>query len=191
MCDQSRWPARSADPQGDEQVLGHARAETRVHCAYPGARYGFATACVRERQSRARGTGLRHCPCFVDAAANPDFCLSRIVHHRRPQSLLDQGAYRSRRSCVGDDAAAEGVSRVTGVATRDADRVLIMSCVCSRPWLNSTIGRSEYRCRTGRGSSDAAALSRPRLCRRGGAANDLSGGRSSPGARTRVARGSV
>ena len=56
MCDQSRWPgpwpARSVDPQGDEQVLGHARAETRVHaCAYLGARYGFVTACVRYRSS--------------------------------------------------------------------------------------------------------------------------------------------
>jgi len=48
---------------GEEQVLRHARGETRIHVrAYMGARYGFVTACVRQRQprrpTRAAGSSL-------------------------------------------------------------------------------------------------------------------------------------
>ena len=81
MCDQSRWPgpwpARSADPQGDEQVLGHARAETRVHaCAYLGARYGFVTACVRQHQSDGRASGDRFSGIAVISSAERRWPLS-------------------------------------------------------------------------------------------------------------------
>jgi hypothetical protein len=123
-----------------------------------------------EAELAAASAGVAQAPRASGCGSEPPtFACRALFITEDLNHFLAQGACRSRRSRAGDDATAEGDSRMTGVGTRHADRVLIMSCLRSRPWLNSIIGRSEYRCRTGRrkqcrGRAVAAAVLPERAC---------------------------